>query len=47
MLASFRQGCFVSADVYATPPKVTLSSPNPLAYLTKMLFERYWLKAWF
>ena len=47
MLASFNRGCFVSVDAYARPPVMRLSRPNPLAYWTKMLFERYWLRSWF
>lgn len=47
MLTSFRQGCFVSVEAYAAPPKLALSAPNPAAYLTKILFEQYWLKSWF
>ena len=47
MLSSFSRGCFASVDAYASPPRMTLSSPTRLAYLTKMLFEKYWLRSWF
>lgn len=47
MLSSFNRGCFVSVDAYASPPSITLSSPTRLAYLTKILFEKYWLRSWF
>lgn len=47
MLTGLKRGSFVSVDAFQRPPVMTLSHPNPLAYLTKMFFERYWLKAWF
>ncbi|MDI9440058.1 MAG: FAD-dependent oxidoreductase [Bacillota bacterium] len=47
MLTAFRRGCFVSLSAYAIPPAMTLSPPNTLAYLTKTIFEKYWLTAWF
>jgi sulfide:quinone oxidoreductase len=47
MLASLNEGCFVSVKAYASPPVLRLSRPNPMAYWTKMLFERYWLRSWF
>lgn len=47
LLSSFSRGCFVSVDAYASPPSMTLSSPTRLAYLTKILFEKYWLRSWF
>ncbi len=47
MLTAFRRGCFVSLNAYANPPAMTVSRPNPFAYLLKTIFEKYWLTAWF
>jgi sulfide:quinone oxidoreductase len=47
MLTGFGKGCFVSVDAYASPPRLTLSGPTRLAYLTKTFFEKYWLRFWF
>jgi len=47
MLTAFRRGCFVSLGAYSAPPTMTVSNPNPWAYLVKTIFEKYWLTAWF
>lgn len=47
MITSFRQGRLLSIDYYAPQPRVTLLWPNKIAYLTKIAFEKYWLKSWF
>lgn len=47
MFYSFNKGCYVALKAYASPPRMTLASPTKLAYMTKTLFEKYWLHSWF
>lgn len=47
MLSGSNRGCFVAVKAYASPARMTLSSPSRMAFWSKVFFEKYWLKSWF